>query len=95
MSKICTRQEVSSAVLQIVQGWHFDQKIREDTAFGDDIPLEGRAKGLYFYAIKIRLEKLGYDLFNFKLEDCENARTIGDIVEAVWEDINPQSKHVM
>jgi len=90
-----TRKDVSEAVVQVIQGWHFDLHITEETDFEIDIPIDNKAKGLYYYAIRIKLEKAGYEFSTFKPEDCENARTIRDIVNAVWDDLNPESRNVM
>lgn len=89
------RKDVSDAVVKVIQGWHFDMPITEETAFDTDLPIDKKAKGLYYYAIRISLEKLGYQFCNFKPEDCEEARTIGDIVHVVWDDVNPKSKRLM
>lgn len=89
------RKDVSKAVVKVIQGWHFDTAISEETEFGSDLPIDNKAKGLYYHAIRISLEKEGYDICNFNPEDCEAARTIGDIVDAVWDDVNPESKTVM
>jgi hypothetical protein len=89
------RQDVSDAVLAVIQSWHFDTPITEEMQFGVDLPLDKKAKGLYYYAIRLSLEKLGYVFCDFKAEDCEGAETIGDIIDAVWDDVNPESKRVM
>jgi hypothetical protein len=33
--------------------------------------------------------------FDAHPKDCEEAQTIGDIVNAVWDDVNPESKRLM
>lgn len=95
MDKVLGRSDVAELVIGVVQGWHFDIQITEDTDFSIDIPIDTRTKGLYYYAIRIKLEKLGYEFNHFSPKDCEEAKTIRDIVDAVWEDLNPQSKRVM
>ena len=89
------RQDISKAVLAVIQGWHFDAVITEDTNFDFDLPIDGKVKALYYYAIRIHLENQGYTFCNFKPQDCEQAVKVGDIVEAVWDDLNPTSKQVM
>lgn len=87
------RKDVSDAVVKVIQGWHFDMPITEETAFHTDLPIDKKAKGLY-YAIRISLEKLGYGFCNFKPEDCEKARTSGDCTCSLG-DLNPKSKRLM
>jgi len=95
MPKQPARKDVSEAVIKVIQGWHFDTLITEETDFEIDIPIDRKAKSLYYYAIRLKLEKLGYDFTDFKPEDCEEARTIGDIVDSVWADINPASNRIV
>jgi hypothetical protein len=95
MAKTLERKDVSGLVLKIVQGWHFDTEVTEDTDFSIDIPIDSKVKGLYYYAIRINFEKLGYQFCDFSPADCEAAETIGDIVDAVWADLNPQSQRSM
>jgi hypothetical protein len=95
MAKTLERKDVAELVLKVVQGWHFDAQITEDTDFEIDIPIDAQAKSLYYYAIRISLEKLGYEFCDFSPKDCEEAKAIKDIVDAVWSDLNPQSKRTM
>jgi len=89
------RKDVAGIVLEVIQGWHFDTRITEDTDFIVDIPIDNRAKGLYYYALKIHLEKLGYPLSDFSVQDCENAETIKDMIDAVWDDFDSNSKRIV
>ena len=50
MAKRLERKDIAVLVLQVVQGWHFDTQITEDTDFEIDIPIEAQAKSLYYYA---------------------------------------------
>ena len=95
MTKTLERKDVAELVLKVIQGWHFDTEITEETDFEIDVPIDAQAKSLYYYAIRISLEKLGYEFCNFSPQDCENAKTIRDIVDAVWEDLNPESNRAM
>lgn len=95
MGKTLERKDISDLVLKVIQGWHFDSEITEDTDFSIDIPIDPGAKSLYYYPIRLKLEELGYEFFSFSPKDCEEAETIGDIVDAVWEDLNPNSKRTM
>ncbi|HEX6190596.1 MAG TPA: hypothetical protein VFZ40_21270 [Pyrinomonadaceae bacterium] len=88
------REEIAAAVVEVIQGWHFDIQITENTDFAIDIPIDKATKGLYYYAIKISLEKLGYSFCDFSPKDCEDAETVKDIVDAVWDDFDPKSKRV-
>ena len=90
-----SRKDIADAVIKVVQGWHFDTIITEETNFEIDIPIDKKVKGLYYYAIRLNLEKLGYEFTDFKPEDCENAATIRDMIDAVWKDLDPDPRRPM
>lgn len=89
------RDEVSELVLDVLRGLHFDREVNEESQFGVDILLDEKARRLYYYALRIHLEKLGYVFCNFSVEDCEKAESVKDIVDAVWRDLGPNDKGVM
>jgi hypothetical protein len=95
MTKTLERKDVAELVLKVIQGWHFDTEITEETDFEIDVPIDAQAKSLYYYAIRISLEKLGYEFCDFSPKDCEEASTMRDIVDAVWSDLDPRSKRSM
>lgn len=89
------REEVSEQVLTVLRGLHFDIYIDEESQYGVDIQLDETAKSLYYYAIRLSLEKLGYKFFSFSPEDCQKAERVQDIIDAVWRDIDPNNKRIM
>lgn len=98
MEKTLDRRDISDVLVKFIQGFHVGDlaiPISEETAFGVDIPNDKGLKEVYYYGIRVRLEELGYEFFNFSLKDCEEAETIGDIIDAVWSDVSPESRTSM
>lgn len=89
------REEVSDLVLTVLRGLHFDIYIDEESQFEVDVVLDEKARSLYYYAIRIHLEKLGYEFFSFSPEDCQKAERVQDIINAVWRDLDPNNRSMM
>ena len=82
------RQDVSDIVLDITRRLHFNPNLTEESQYDDiEITSDKGVKDLYYYALRRSLEHRGYTFTNFKPEDCVNAKTIRDVVDAVWGDV--------
>jgi hypothetical protein len=77
------QEQVSNLVVDIFRRLHRNDTLTEDSQFGTDILLDENVKQLYYYAIRLELERMGYIIVDFSPEDCVRAETIHDIVEAV------------
>jgi hypothetical protein len=82
-----TREQVSKDLLRILRELHLNAEISEESQYGVDIIIEDEVKALQYYAIRIQLEKLGYLIVDFSLEDCVKAENVRDTVEAIWNDV--------
>lgn len=89
------REEISDLVLTVLRGLHFDTYVDGGSEFGVDILLDRGARSLYYYAIRMQLEKLGYEFFDFSPEDCQKAERVQDIIDAVWRDLGSDNKRTM
>jgi hypothetical protein len=81
------REQVAKLIVGILQKLHFNPEITEESKYGVNIIIDDKVKGLCYYAIVIHLEELGYLTTNFSLEDCTQAESVWDIVNAVWNDV--------
>lgn len=85
-----TRKDVSRLVLEVLRHIHDRPSIVEATVFGPQgINADAAFRRTYFFPIKMSVEKVDCILRNFSPADCENAETVGDIVDAVWDDLKP------
>jgi hypothetical protein len=82
-----SQEQVSELVVDLFRGVHVNDTLTEDSQFGQDIPLDAKLKKLYYYAIRLELERMGYILVDFSPEDCMRAESIHDIVESIWAEL--------
>jgi hypothetical protein len=85
-----TRLDVSIIVLGVLRHIHNLPSITEATIFGPQgLNVDDTFKSSYYNPIKMSVEKPDCILKNFSTSDCINASTVGDIVDAVWADFDP------
>lgn len=82
-----SQEQVSDLVVDLFRGVHLNDTLTEDSRFGRDILLDENLKKLYYYAIRLELERMGYILVDFSPEDCMRAESIHDIVESIWAEL--------
>jgi hypothetical protein len=87
MSTRMSQEQVSEVVVDLFRGLHQNESLDENSRFEVDIFLDKNVKKLYYYAIRLELERMGYILVEFSPEDCVRAETIRDIVQAVWAEL--------
>jgi len=84
------RKDVSRIVLEVLRHIHDDPTIVESTVFGSQgINADAMFRSNYFFPIKISVEKVDCLIKKFSPSDCEQAKTVSDIVDAVWNDFKP------
>jgi hypothetical protein len=84
-----TRKDVSRIVLEVIRHIHQDQSIVEASVFGPQgINADAMFRSTYFFPIKVSVEKIDCVLRKFSPADCENAESVGDIVDAVFDDLS-------
>jgi hypothetical protein len=85
-----TRKDVSRLVLEVLRHIHDRPTIVEATVFGPQgINADPTFRRTYFFPIKMSVEKVDCILKSFSPSDCENANSVADIVDAVWDDLKP------
>lgn len=85
------REDISKIVLEATRRLHFNHELTEESQYGIELTSDKKLKELYYYALRVDLEKLGYTFSSFQPEDCVEATTIKDIVDAVWNDLKNQN----
>ena len=84
-----TRKDVSRIVLEVIRHIHQDPTIVEASVFGPQgINADSMFRSTYFFPIKVSIEKVDCVLRRFSPADCENAGSVGDIVDAVFGDLS-------
>jgi hypothetical protein len=92
MACTLTRKQVSILVLQVIGQIQHDDSITEATEFGPQgINNDAQFRTGYAGPIKLAVESPQCRLTNFSASDCANAETVGDIVDAVWADLDPDA----
>jgi hypothetical protein len=87
-----TRLDVSRIVLEVIRHIQNDPTITEASVFGPQgINVDSTFRSTYFFPIKMSVEKVDCLIKNFSTTDCENAGTVGDIVDAVFKDFQLQA----
>lgn len=89
--KRLTREDISKLVLDATRRLHFNPSITEESRYGIDLVQDNKLKDLYYYALRIELENLGFVFRDFSPEDCVKANSIKDVVDAIWEDTEQDS----
>ena len=82
-----SRDDVSGIVVDVLRQLHDDETITEESVFSRDIKVDDFAKRLYYFPIKMSVEKIDCMLKEFSPDDCERARKVKSIVDAVWKDV--------
>ena len=83
-----TRRDVSGLVLDTIRRIHRDPSIVEATVFGPQgLNVDAMFRSTYFFPIKMTVERVDCILRQFSPADCENAETVRDIVDAVFDDL--------
>ena len=91
-----TRLDVSRIVLEVIRHIQNDPTITEASEFGPQgINVDSTFRGTYFFPIKMSVEKVDCLIKNFSTTDCENAGTVGDIVDAVFRDFQLQAANAV
>ena len=86
-----TRGDVSRIVLGVIRDIQEDQSIVEASVFGPQgINNTPEFRATYFEPIRDGIEGPGCVIDRFSPTDCENAGTVRDIVNAVWNDVRPE-----
>lgn len=87
-----TRKQVSGLVIGVIQNIQHDNTITEASVFGPQgINNDPQFRSGYYDPIKLAVETSECRLTNFSPSDCANAETVGDIVDAVWADLDPDA----
>lgn len=91
MSFAGTRQDVADVVLEVIRAIEGDGSIVEASTFGQDIIVEKLARRNYASPIVSLMAERFPEcaLTNFGPDDCANAGRVGDIVNAIWNEIKP------
>jgi hypothetical protein len=86
-----TRQDVSDIVVGVIRGIEEDRTITENSVFGTDIIVDKKYKRLYAFPIKRSVEIYPLCMLKkFGPDQCEKAKKVGDIVDAVWKEFKPK-----
>jgi hypothetical protein len=91
MSFAGTRQDVADIVLEVIRAIEGDGSIVEASTFGQDIIVDKLARRNYASPI-VRLMAERFPecaLTRFGPDDCANASRVGDVVNAVWNEVRP------
>lgn len=92
MSCTYTRQDIADIVLGVIRSIQDDKTIVENSVFGEDIIVDKFAKRLYAFPIKMSVDRFpDCILKKFGPNDCEKAKKVKDIVEAVWKEFKPKT----
>ena len=88
-----TRRDVSRIVLDVIRGIQRDQTIVEATVFGPQgINNDPEFRATYFAPIRRAIEENAEcRIQRFKVSDCQNAGTVGDIVNAAFGDVRSRA----
>ncbi|HKC64977.1 MAG TPA: hypothetical protein VKB86_15150 [Pyrinomonadaceae bacterium] len=81
-----TRQDVSDIVIEVIEQTLGVQFVTEQSNFEEDLGVDSDAQALLFFPIKMSVEKVGCLLKQFNAQTCQNAKTVGDIVDAICKD---------
>ena len=91
-----TRLDVSRIVLEVIRHIQHDPTITEASVFGPQgINVDSTFRSTYFFPIKMSVEKVDCLIKHFSTSDCENAGTVGDIVDAVFNDFQLQAANAV
>ena len=87
-----TRKIVSGLVLNVIRDIQDDPSIIEVSVFGPQgINNDRQFRATYFTPIKTAVETGECRLKKFSSADCEKAKSVKDIVDAVWNDFKPEA----
>ena len=81
-----TKAEVSAIILDVLRSLHKMPQITEGTMFGRDLIVDDLAKEMYFFPIKMSVERVGCVLGKkFTMTSCRKATTVGALVKSVFD----------
>ena len=88
-----TRQDVSNVVLAVIRAIESKKNITivEGTVFGQDLIVDKMARRSYASPIITRFQQIFPDssLSRFGPDTCAKASRVRDIVNAIWDEVNP------
>ena len=90
-----SRKDVSRIVLGVIRRIHGNPSIVEANGFGaQGINADAQFRTGYFADIRDGVAaRLGCSTRTFSPGDCENAETVADIVNAVFDDLTAQNEN--
>ncbi len=81
-----TKGEVSKIVVGVLRELHKMPNISEGTMFGRDLVVDDFAKELYFFPIKMSVERVGCILGKkFTPAACRKAASVGALAKAAFD----------
>ena len=87
MASVLDRDDVSNIVVGVVRDMEQDPSVTEPTRFEEDLRVDDAAKRGYFPPVHRQITEAGGKLTSTKAADFENADTVGEIVDTVWQDV--------
>lgn len=81
-----TQAQCTKIVVDVLRGLHKMPQITAGTRFGKDLIVDEFAKELYFFPIRMSVEKVGCLLgHKFTPAACRKAPTVGALAKAVFQ----------
>lgn len=81
-----TKAEVSKIVVDVLRQLHKMPNITEGTVFGRDLVVDDFAKEMYFFPVKMSVERVGCILGKkFTPATCRKAVSVGALAKAAFD----------